>query len=224
MDMLSSAEKLAEIKAILAGAIVETGVFLDRTNSPEGQGFRLKLHDTQPEAPLSPFYINLRRLCGSGNALGIAADALAVLIEASGLEFEFDRLAGIPLASLPFVGVLAVNLDKPMVIPRPPKTHGTGETVEGPFEEGETILLVDDLVTKADSKLEAADVLRKKGLTVKDCIVLVDREQGGAAQLAEAGITLHSVFTISELLDILEKEEHLDPETAAEIREYLAAN
>jgi len=222
MDMLRPAEKLVEVKAILVRAIVETGVFLDRTNSPDGRGFRLKLHETQPDAPLSPYYIDLRRLYGSGNAIGIAADALAILIEAKGIEY--DRLAGIPVASLPIVGAMAVNLDKPMVIPRQPKTHGTSDTIEGPFNEGENVLLVDDLVTGADSKLEAADPLRKKGLIVTDCSVLVDREQGGPAQLAEAGIALHAVLTITELLDILEKEGHINSQTAAEIREYRAAN
>ncbi|TSC91839.1 MAG: hypothetical protein CEN92_194 [Candidatus Berkelbacteria bacterium Licking1014_96] len=221
MELIAEFDK---VKALLVDQMIEFGVFLDKTRSTGGKGFRLKLHESRPDAPLSPFYLEQRRLRGSSNALKIAADTLASLIRVDDLYRRFDRLADIPVSISPIVGILAVQIGKPMVTPRPAKSHGTGATVEGPFEINETILLIDDDVTMGDSKLEAIVVLREQGLVVKDCVVIIDREQGGRERLAEVGVTLHAVFGIAEFLNILVSAKKLCPEMAAEIRDYLAAN
>lgn len=211
-------------RALLVEQMIEVGVFLDKTRSPGGEGFRLKLHESRPDAPLSPFYLEQRRLRGSSNALKIAADTLASLIRADDLYCRFDRLADIPVSISPIVGILAAQIEKPIVTPRPAKSHGIGATIAGPFERGEIILLVDDDVTMADSKREAIAALREQGLVVNDCMVIIDREQGGREKLAEVGVTLHAVFEIAELLNILVSAKKLRSETAAEIRIYLMAN
>jgi uridine monophosphate synthetase len=66
--------------------------------------------------------------------------------------------------------------------------------------------------------------LREQGLVVNDCMVIIDREQGGREKLAEIGVTLHVIFRIAELLNILVVARKLRPEMAAEIRLYLANN
>lgn len=83
------------------------------------------------------------------------------------------------------------------------------------------VLLIDDLITKADSKLEAIRVLESHGLVVKDVMVLVDREQGGVQQLEAAGYRVHVAFKLSTLLKYYLESGRMSQETYHEIMEYL---
>jgi orotate phosphoribosyltransferase len=78
------------------------------------------------------------------------------------------------------------------------------------------------VVTHADSKLEAIRVLEGNGLVVRDVAVLVDREQGGPAQLAAAGYTLHAALRLSQLLDRWRAAGGLDDATYTRVRDYMA--
>jgi len=161
--------------------------------------FRLKLHETRPDAPLSPIYVDLRVLQSYPDALDTAVAALDELIHARALSF--GRYAAIPMAATPLVAVLSHLTRVPMITPREAKTHGTAETINGVFTPGETVLVIDDVVTQADSKLQAIRTLEANGLVVHDVVVLVDREQGGPAAIAAAGYTLHAAVSVSQLLE-----------------------
>jgi orotate phosphoribosyltransferase len=165
--------------------------------------FRLKLHETQPGAPLSPMYVDLRVLRSFPDAQDAAVATLRELIAADGLTF--DRYADVPMAATPMVAVLSHLTRVPMITPRESKAHGAGGNINGAFTKGETALVIDDVVTHADSKLEAIRTLEANGLVVRDVAVLVDREQGGPAAIAAAGYTLHAAVTISRLLDYWRK-------------------
>lgn len=184
--------------------------------------FRLKLHETQPDAPLSPMYVDLRTLQSFPDALDAAVLALEELIERDGLHVT--RYAGIPMAATPLVAVLSHLTRVPMITPREEKSHGAGGTINGTFTPGETVLAIDDVVSRADSKLEAIRVLEGNGLVVRDVAVLVDREQGGAAQLAAAGYRLHAALRISQLLDYWHVTGGIDDETHNRVRTYFAGN
>ncbi|MFT7808598.1 uridine 5'-monophosphate synthase-like [Arapaima gigas] len=101
---------------------------------------------------------------------------------------------------------------------------GTGKLVEGTIRPGTSCLIVEDVVTSGSSVLETVEVLRNEGLKVTDAVVLINREQGGAAQLAEKGVALHSVFTISELLDILQSGGQIDAAVAESVRQFVRDN
>lgn len=182
--------------------------------------FRLKLHEERPDAPLAPLYIDLRLLRSFPDQMDVAVDAYRRLI--AGLAF--DLLADVPIASSPFVAVLSHLTRIPMVTPREPKGHGTGASVEGAFTPGQTVVVIDDLVTKADSKLEAAHRLESQGLRVRDIAVLIDREQGGREQLAAAGYTLHAATRLSELLPIYRRTGVIDGSTYQRVVEYIEAS
>ena len=95
-----------------------------------------------------------------------------------------------------------------MVTPRTDaKTHGSGASIDGLLnsDQGKRAVLIDDLVTRADSKLEAAAILVEKGIKVQDIVVLVDREQGGEKQLAEAGYKLHAALKMSQMLPFYDR-------------------
>lgn len=182
--------------------------------------FRLKLHERQPDAPLSPIYVDLRVLQSFPDALDAAVAVLAEMIKREGLEFS--RYAGIPLGATPLVAVLSHVTRVPMITPREAKTHGGGETINGAFAPGETVLAIDDVVSRAESKLEAIRVLEANGLWVRDVAVLVDREQGGREHLAAAGYTLHAAVRLSELLEYWRTTGGIDEETYARVRAYAA--
>lgn len=182
--------------------------------------FRLKLHEERPEAPLAPIYIDLRVLRSFPDHLDVAVDAYRRLL--AGLTF--DLIADVPIASSPFVAVLSHLTRVPMVTPREAKGHGTGATVEGVFAPGQSVVVIDDLVTKADSKLEAIRRLESQGLRVRDVLVLIDREQGGVEQLAAAGYALHAAVRLSELLEIYRRTGAIDGGAYERITEYVTAN
>jgi orotate phosphoribosyltransferase len=191
-----------------------------KTRAVKFGAFRLKLHEKQPDAPLSPIYVDMRVLQSYPDALDTAVAALAELIESRGLKFTC--YAGIPVAAMPLVAVLSHVTRVPMVTPREVKTHGSTETVDGSFTPGETVLVIDDVVSQADSKLEAIAVLESRGLVVRDVVVLVDREQGGAAQLAAAGHTLHAVLQLSRTLAYWQESGAIDVSTLERVRDYFA--
>ena len=194
----------------LAQALLEAGAI-------KFGAFRLKLHQERPDAPLAPLYIDLRVLRSFPDQMDVAVEVYRRLL--AGLTF--DLLADVPIGSSPFVAVLSHLMRVPMVTPREPKGHGTGASVEGVFRPGQTVVVVDDLVTKADSKLEAARRLEGQGLRVRDIVVLVDREQGGAEQLAHAGYTLHTATRLSDLLAIYRRTGAIDEAAYARVTDYL---
>jgi orotate phosphoribosyltransferase len=183
--------------------------------------FRLKLHEQQPDAPLSPIYINLRVLRSFPDAVDATVDVLAELIAARGLTF--DLYADIPTAATPLVAVLSHRTRVPMITPRQPKTHGLVEgTIDGAFAPGQTAVLIDDLVSHAESKLETARVLEANGLRVHDVAVLIDREQGGPAQAAAAGYAVHAAVRISQLLAYFLRTGGMDHQRYVEVSTYFA--
>jgi uridine monophosphate synthetase len=94
--------------------------------------------------------------------------------------------------------------------------------VEGGFKPGEVAVLIDDLATTGGSKFEAIERLGAAGLTVRDVVVLIDRQAGARQALAEAGQRLHTVFTLSQLLSQWELVGAVPVDDLANVREYMA--
>lgn len=181
--------------------------------------FRLKIHDTQPDAPLSPFYLNLRLLRSFPLAKKKAVKAYVKILR----NFKFDLLADVPTAATPLVSSIADALQMPQITPRmDKKEHGTGAKIDGAFRKGQRAVLVDDLVTHARSKLEAIRVLEEAGLRVRDVVVLVDREQGGREDLEKAGYRLHAILGIHELFRYYADRSKISKQKYKEIEDYIA--
>jgi uridine monophosphate synthetase len=166
----------------------------------------------------SPFYIDLRRLISSPEALSLAAEAYAHVAE--GVEYE--RIAGIPAAGLPLATAASLCIGKPMIWPRMPvKEHGTGNRVEGEYVKGERVLLLDDLITTGASKLEAADILRGENLIVEDLVVLIERGRQGRRDMDAAGIRLHAFAHVRELFAVCESIGLIDARRRSELEAYV---
>lgn len=137
---------------------------------------------------------------------------------------SYDCVADVPTAATPLVRMLSANTGIPMITPRELKTHGSGAMIDGVYKPGQNVALFDDLITKATSKIEAAKVLEAEGLVVKDIFVLVDREQGGQAQLEAAGYVLHTAWRMCELIRFYREVKFVSEEAYDEITAYLAVN
>ena len=104
-----------------------------------------------------------------------------------------------------------------------PSPRPSGAKIDGAFAEGQTVLLIDDLITGANSKFESIKTLEDHSLVVKDVVVLVDREQGGGDQLKKAGYTLHSAMKLSELMDYYLRQGKISDEKYEEVSSYIKA-
>lgn len=166
----------------------------------------------------SPIYIDLRLLVSDPALMAIVAKAFAGLL--AGLPF--DRIAAIPYGGLPIGQAAALATGAPLIYPRrEAKDYGTKKLIEGRYAAGETVVVLDDLITTGGSKLEAIGPLCDAGLKVADVVVLVDREQGGREELAARGLALHSVLTLSSLLDILVRRGRIAEAVRSDVRAAL---
>ncbi len=166
----------------------------------------------------SPIYLDLRQLVSHPATLWRVAAAYAEVLAA----LHFDRLAGLPYAGLPIATAVALRMNRPLIYPRREvKEYGTRAAVEGFFQPGEAIAVIDDLATTGDTKLEAIARLESAGLTVRDVVVLIDRQQGAREHLERAGYRLHCVATLSDLLPIWESLGAISAEQASQVRALL---
>ncbi len=176
---ISNLEFRALAKALLASGCVKFGQF------------------TLKSGAVSPIYLDLRRLVSYPEILRLVAKAYAAKLN----DMTFDRLAGIPYAALPIATAIGLEMSRPSLYPRrEAKDYGTKAAIEGVYEAGETVVVIDDLATTGGSKIEAIGKLEGAGLVVRDIVVLIDRGQGAAQSLAGAGYQLHAVATLPELL------------------------
>jgi uridine monophosphate synthetase len=185
--------------------------------------FRLKLHEKHPDAPLSPIYIDLRILRSLPDTMNSAAYAYQFLI--SDLGICPDYYVDVPTSVTPVVAVMSCKFHKPMISPRmDAKTHGLTRSIDGIFKWGKTALLIDDLITTADSKLEVISILKDNGLAVVDVIALIDREQGGVQKLNSLGYTCHAVFGLTELLRFYAVHDLISWEIYEQVLAYLGTS
>ncbi len=217
-------------------AIFDIGAFLDKTKSPEGKGFKFKLHEENPKAPLSPSYLDLRTPNHPTKPGLLTPEIVGRIADnhyglARRRQLKYDCVSSVPYAGDPFANAFAkvffsrtgrklpiIKLGKKEAREKREVT----EIIDGAWEPGWTALLIDDLVTQAHSKLESIGALKREGLVVEDVLVFVDREQGGREELNRKGYNLHAVFLFSELMELYLQKGKISPEMHKEIMDYLA--
>jgi len=149
----------------------------------------------------------------------MAGEALLPVLK----RLQFDRIAGLPYAGLPIAVSASLAGDLPMLYARKEaKEYGTRKLIEGAYEPGMTVALLDDVITDGGAKLELVTPFLQEGLKVRDFVVLVDREQGGADLLRKSGYELHSVFTLRQVLEALRRGDAIRPEQYTEVMAYLS--
>lgn len=195
-------------------AIFDSGSVLI-AKQPE-DGFMMKIHDTYPDAPPSPIYLALRR---KGTKTGQLADsdfdkigqAMAMYARKASLFAEPRDVTGIPAAGEPFAQAMHDYLNEHcfnMRVFHLLKDETVRQIVGiknlGHLDpEGmQNILLIDDLVTQAGTKVEAVQSIREAGANVTDLLVFLDRS-GGKAEVAmhEHGVRMHRIWQFDELME-----------------------
>ena len=199
--------------------------------------FTLKLHEENPSAPLSPIFLNLRT-SDNPKPGPLTPDIVALIGRcmfetARKLQLQCDAVSGVPRAGDPFAEALRNAAKKyfryttPCIKLAKTESEGRREIIgmaATRLKRGSTVLLVDDLITNADSKFEAIAVIERHNFVVRDVLVLVDREQGGAQQLAGRGYRLYAVLLISEMLRYYTDEKRISKTTAREVMRYIRVN
>ena len=140
---------------------------------------------------------------------GAAQCARGLLAVLDGLDADY--VAGLEMGAVPLLGGIAAlswDVGRPIgavFVRKAAKAHGTSLMVEGLDDsggetlQGKHVVLIDDVATSGGSILKAAEQIEAAGGIMKDAIVILDREQGADANLAERGITLHALFTATDL-------------------------
>jgi len=147
----------------------------------------------------SSYYLDKYRFETRPELLGPLGERLA----AAANEYEPDavRLAGPALGAVALAASASLASGLPFVIVRDSaKQYGTANRLEGPFEQGEIVCLIEDVVTSGGALAEAVTALREAGLVVRNAVCVVDREEGGADALARLGVRLRALYRAGELV------------------------
>ncbi len=150
---------------------------------------------------LSPYYVDLRIIPSDPEAFRRVINYYLAVLQPN-LVKRVQRLAGIPTAGIAYAAVLAFQLSKPFLyVRKEAKEHGRERRIEGLLQPGDKVLVLDDVATTGKNIIEAAETIRGEGGVVEDAVVLLDRQQGGAANLSKIGVKLHAFTTMKRIAD-----------------------
>jgi orotate phosphoribosyltransferase len=111
-----------------------------------------------------------------------------------------DALAGLELGGVPLATMLSQLTGLPaLFVRKEAKTYGTCRLAEGGQVEGRRLAVVEDVVTSGGQVVASCADLRDRRAIVEHAVCVIDRESGGAKNLAEIDVELHALFTMSEL-------------------------
>jgi orotate phosphoribosyltransferase len=147
----------------------------------------------------SPYYLDKYRFETRPELLEAIGARVADLVGEH--EPDADRLAGPELGGVALAAAASLASSLPFLIVRKAaKDYGTANRLEGAFEPGERVCLVEDVVTSGGAALSAVEALREAGLECRTAVCVVDREEGGVDELARHGIRLRPLFRVGEFL------------------------
>lgn len=170
----------------------------------------------------SPMYLDLRLFISYPKVMKKVAKLYADMLK----DLDYDRLAGVAYAALPITGAVSLELEQPWIFMRKEglkKDYGLQKSLEGEYKPGETVVMIEDLCTRATSLLEAIAAIEAHELKVKDAVVLLDYGKGGGQSLAAKGYTLHAFMTTHELVDIMHAAGKIDDAKHDQCIEFLEA-
>lgn len=178
---------------------------------------------TLSSGKLSSYYVDLRTVPSYPGAYRYVIDCyLSLLRNEVGLD-KFDAIAGIPTAGLTFSSPVALELHKPMIyVRREEKDYGQMKRIEGSITPGWRVLVMDDLITTGHSLQSGIDAVRGEGGEVKNVAVLIDRLEGGKANLKKSGVALRSLTDIKELARTLHARDEISDDALKAIRSQVS--
>ena len=157
---------------------------------------------------MSSLYIDARMTTMSPEGLFVIGQlALKTL---RGASWDVDSVGGLTLGADPIAYAisLASMTAHPTVrsftVRKDPKGHGTGKLIEGPFQSGDRVAVIEDVITTGASALRAAEALSAEGARIAGVLAVVDREEGGREAIISAGYRVLSLCTASEITSYLD--------------------
>ncbi|TWT46405.1 orotate phosphoribosyltransferase [Botrimarina hoheduenensis] len=153
------------------------------------------------------YYLDCRRVTLDARGARLIGEGMINLIGELRLKMgQGPKLVGgmavgadpITAAILTTAGIKGYPL-RGVIVRKEPKAHGKGQQVEGPFSPGESIVIVEDVVTTGASSLKAIELCEAEGLKVERVLAIVDRLEGGRAAFAAKGYELTTLFTVEDL-------------------------
>jgi orotate phosphoribosyltransferase len=170
------ADRSALARAIVEAAYLE-GDFVLSSGARSSYYLDKYLFETHPDI-LGPLARHLAELVPSGT----------------------NRLAGTELGAVALAAALSLEMRLPFVIARKgTKEYSTAKRIEGVLEPGDRVAVIEDVITTGAQAIKAAELIREAGATVGAIVAVVDRDQGGAAEIARAGFELRALFGRREL-------------------------
>jgi len=150
----------------------------------------------------SRFYIDCRTTTMHAEGQVLLGEVGADALEAAGLEP--DVIGGLTMGADPISYAIAGETwrrGRPVhafSVRKRPKRHGTGQRIEGCFEQGARVIVVEDVITTGGSALQACEAVRQEGGTVLAVLAAVDRLEGGRESIEAEGLTVHTLFGVDE--------------------------
>jgi len=191
---------MSEIAREVASILLEIGAVAVNTSKPYRYASGI----------LSPVYCDNRLIMGYPEKRKQITEYFKILIEESNLEF--DVVAATATAGIPHAAWLAHALDKPMIYIRgSSKEHGRENRIEGLFEEGRKVLVVEDLISTGGSSFSAVQAVRDAGCSVAACIAIFTYGLAKAKKLFSDGkCKLFTLSDFSTLIDVAAETKYLN--------------
>jgi len=152
----------------------------------------------------SNFYLDLRQTLMRPRGVALAG---RLVLDLLGRGTPVQAVGGMAVGAVPLVSaVLGAAATTPgfeqllgFFVRKEAKKHGMGRQIEGGFEEGQVVALVEDTTTTGGSTLDAVEIVEASGGKVARVICLVDRGEGASEAFAERGLTLEPLFSRKDL-------------------------
>jgi uridine monophosphate synthetase len=146
----------------------------------------------------SDFYFDFRALLGYPGIMGMVVDFLGMEIKTRWERGDYDLFCGIPLGGVFLSTLLSNKFDKPFIVPRKNKNHGTKKEIEGVFKENQKVIILDDVITSGETVLRTVEILKNQGLKILSVLTILDRQDFGNLRLKRHKIPLVSIFKLSD--------------------------
>jgi orotate phosphoribosyltransferase len=146
------------------------------------------------------YYLDCRQITLDSQGVRLVGEGMLELLGSNmpalvgGMAIGADPITA---AILTLAGTRGISL-RGVMVRKEPKQHGTGRLVEGPFQPGESLAVVEDVVTTGGSSLLAIEHCEAAGLKVQRVLAIIDRLEGGREAFAARGYELTTLFTIQD--------------------------
>ncbi|MBN2403515.1 MAG: orotate phosphoribosyltransferase [Spirochaetes bacterium] len=155
---------------------------------------------TLTSGAVSPYYFD----CKTATLDPEGCTLIGELIFSQARDFGIDAAGGLTLGADPISLSLSLEAFKnnsiiyPLIVRKEPKKHGTQKWIEGSLDKVKKAMAIDDVITTGKSTIQAIEKLRESGLSVDKAFVIIDREEGGKANIEKLGVEVFSLFKRSD--------------------------